>query len=191
MNREEARKRIGQLTEEINVHNHNYYDLSSPTITDYEFDILLEELIKLEKVKREELEKAMKQSGWGEPTALLVAAWNPFDVAGSAPFFDPEMMFGITDGFDIVIGNPPYIQIQSFSGRPQQKAWEQQKYATYTRTGDVYCLFYERVFKLLAQVGTLAYFSSNKWMRANYGKSMRKFFLQNGRIGSLIDFGDY
>jgi DNA ligase (NAD+) len=49
MNREEARERIGQLTEEINVHNHNYYDLSSPTITDYEFDILLEELIKLEK----------------------------------------------------------------------------------------------------------------------------------------------
>jgi DNA ligase (NAD+) len=49
MNREEARKRIGQLTEEINVHNHNYYDLSSPTITDYEFDNLLEELIKLEK----------------------------------------------------------------------------------------------------------------------------------------------
>ena len=49
MNREEARQRIGQLTGEINVHNHNYYDLSMPTITDYEFDRLLEELIQLEK----------------------------------------------------------------------------------------------------------------------------------------------
>jgi len=49
MNKEEARKRIGQLTAEINLHNHNYYDLSMPTITDPEFDRLLEELIRLEK----------------------------------------------------------------------------------------------------------------------------------------------
>jgi len=49
MNREEARLRIGQLTAEINLHNHHYYDLSLPTITDYEFDRLLEELIDLEK----------------------------------------------------------------------------------------------------------------------------------------------
>jgi DNA ligase (NAD+) len=49
MNREEARQRIGQLTDEINLHNHNYYDLSMPTITDYEFDLLMEELIQLEK----------------------------------------------------------------------------------------------------------------------------------------------
>jgi DNA ligase (NAD+) len=47
MNREEAKQRIGQLTEEINLHNYNYYDLSMPTITDYEFDRLLEELILL------------------------------------------------------------------------------------------------------------------------------------------------
>lgn len=48
MNREEARQRIEQLTKEINVHNHNYYDLSAPTITDYQFDQLLDELIRLE-----------------------------------------------------------------------------------------------------------------------------------------------
>jgi DNA ligase (NAD+) len=48
MNREETRLRIGQLTSEINLHNHNYYDLSSPTISDFEFDQLLEELIRLE-----------------------------------------------------------------------------------------------------------------------------------------------
>ncbi len=49
MNREEARQRIGQLTAEINLHNHNYYDLSMPAITDLEFDLLLEDLIRLEK----------------------------------------------------------------------------------------------------------------------------------------------
>jgi adenine-specific DNA-methyltransferase len=149
------------------------------------------ELRKQEKVKREELEKALKQSGWKEATATQIAAWNPFDVAGSAPFFDPEMMFGLSKGFDIVIGNPPYVQIQSFSGRPEQKAWEQQKYATYTKTGDVYCLFYERGFNLLTRGGILAYISSNKWMRANYGAKLRDFFAVQTAPQILIDFGGF
>jgi DNA ligase (NAD+) len=49
MNREEAKKRIIGLTDEINRHNYNYYVLSKPTISDYQFDMLLEELIALEK----------------------------------------------------------------------------------------------------------------------------------------------
>ncbi|MGK5094384.1 Eco57I restriction-modification methylase domain-containing protein, partial [Deltaproteobacteria bacterium TL4] len=96
----------------------------------------------------------------------------------------------ISSGFDVVIGNPPYIQIQNFSGKQEQKAWENQHYVTYAKTGDVYCLFYERGFHLLAPNGVLTYITSNKWMRANYGKAMRKFFLREGRIAGLIDFGD-
>jgi DNA ligase (NAD+) len=49
MNREEIKKRIEELTEEIEKHNYNYYVLSKPVISDYEFDMLLEELIRLEK----------------------------------------------------------------------------------------------------------------------------------------------
>ncbi|MFZ3115621.1 MAG: N-6 DNA methylase [Syntrophales bacterium] len=149
------------------------------------------ELRKQEKIKREALEKALLEGNWGKATAQQVAAWNPFDVSGSAPFFDPEMMFGLDDGFNIVIGNPPYIQIQSFSGQPQQKAWEAQKYVTYAKTGDVYCLFYERGFNLLAQGGTLAYISSNQWMRTNYGQKLRDFFATATAPQALIDFGDH
>lgn len=119
-----------------------------------------------------------------------IFGWNPFDDSKAAPFFSPAWMFGIEDGFDVCIGNPPYIQIQSFSGQPVQKAWEEQKYATFAKTGDVYCLFYERGFNLLGQNGTLTYITSNKWMRAGYGKAMRKFFLNNGALSHLIDFGD-
>jgi hypothetical protein len=173
-------------------------------------------LRKQEKLKRNALEVALKAS-WGTPAAKKIAAWNPFDVSGSAPFFDPEMMFGLnmplrsgsilkfgeaskvtsTDKkeiegvFDIVIGNPPYIQIQSFSGRPEQKAWENQKYATYTKTGDVYCLFYERGFNLLARGGILAYISSNKWMRAKYGVKLREFFAVRTAPRILIDFNSH
>ncbi|HOY30968.1 MAG TPA: NAD-dependent DNA ligase LigA [Bacteroidales bacterium] len=49
MDRESAKKRIAQLTEEINLHNYRYYALSAPVISDYDFDMLLEELIQLEK----------------------------------------------------------------------------------------------------------------------------------------------
>jgi len=108
--------------------------------------------------------------------------------------FDFEVYFSEVfhekEGFDVVIANPPYIQIQSFSGRPEQDAWKRQNYATYVKTGDVYCMFYEQGFNLLAPKGVLTFITSNKWMRANYGKAMRKFFMEHGRINQLIDFGD-
>ena len=116
--------------------------------------------------------------------------WNPFDDSLASTFFSPSWMFGISDGFDIVIGNPPYIQIQNFSGQQKQKDWEKQKYATYVKTGDVYCLFYERGYGFLKKEGVLTFITSNKWMRANYGKALRQFFVENGRLLQLIDFGD-
>ena len=45
-----------------------------------------------------------------------IAQWDPYDQNATADWFDPEWMFGITEGFDIVIGNPPYIQLQKDGG---------------------------------------------------------------------------
>lgn len=39
-----------------------------------------------------------------------IILWNPFDDSKTAPFFSKSWMFGIEDGFDVVIGNPPYIK---------------------------------------------------------------------------------
>ena len=93
-------------------------------------------------------------------------------------------------GFDVVIGNPPYVQIQRFSGQQIQKDWEKQKYATFAKTGDIYGLFYERGYRLLRDHGVLAFITSNKWMRAGYGQKLRRFFLNGTAISRLIDFGD-
>jgi hypothetical protein len=120
-----------------------------------------------------------------------ITGWNPFDDSKAAPFFSPAWMFGIEDGFDISIGNPPYIQIQSFSGQPIQALWESQKYDSYARTGDIYCLFYERGFGILAANGTLSYITSNQWMKTNYGKKLRLFFATKTAPQTLIDFGDH
>ena len=90
-------------------------------------------------------------------------------------------------GFDIVIGNPPYIQLQKDGGR-LAKEYENQHFQTFERTGDIYSLFYEIGIKMLKPYGHLCYITSNKWMRAGYGNSTRAFFLQYNPV-KLIDLG--
>jgi len=60
---------------------------------------------------REQIGELLKYDGWDNTTAEQVSNWNPYDQNTSANFFDNEWMFGILDGFNIVIGNPPYKQI--------------------------------------------------------------------------------
>ncbi len=119
--------------------------------------------------------------------AKQLADWNPYDQNSSADFFDPEWMFGITDGFDIVIGNPPYIRLQNNHGELAKK-YESCKYNTFVGTGDIYCLFYERGFNLLKLNGHLCYITSNNWMRAGYGEKTRDFFAKSTNPKQLIDF---
>ncbi len=117
-------------------------------------------------------------------------SWDPYDQNSHSSFFDSEWMYGITDGFDIVIGNPPYVQIQKFSGKQIQKDWQAENYETFQKTGDIYQLFYEKGNQLLKNQGVLCFITSNKWMRANYGKTTRKYLLDNVSILQLVDFGD-
>ena len=62
---------------------------------------------------RAEIAELLKNDGWDTNTARKLAAWNPYDQNISADFFDAEWMFGITDGFDVVMGNPPYVSYYS------------------------------------------------------------------------------
>ncbi|MCX7069117.1 MAG: Eco57I restriction-modification methylase domain-containing protein [Methylococcales bacterium] len=137
-----------------------------------------------------ELEKELINVQCGVEQAHKIIAWNPYNQNASADFFDKEFMFGLDEGFDIVIGNPPYIQIQKFSGQQCQKDWQKQKYATFEKTGDIYALFIEKGVLLLKPNGVLTFITSNKWMRAGYGKSLRKFLAEKTLPLKLIDFGD-
>ena len=89
-------------------------------------------------------------------------------------------------GFDCIIGNPPYIQLQSMG--TDADVLERMKYKTYVRTGDIYCLFYEHGMNLLKPNGCLCYITSNKWMRAGYGKELRQYFIAKTNPVLLIDF---
>lgn len=123
----------------------------------------------------------------GNDEARQLALWDMFDQNASSPFFDLEWMFGVKEGFDIVIGNPPYVQLQANNGR-LAGLYEQCGYKTFVRTGDIYSLFYERGWQLLKRGGCLCYISSNKWMRAGYGEKTRSFFAKYTNPELLIDF---
>ena len=92
--------------------------------------------------------------------------------------------------YDIVIGNPPYIQLQN-NGGELAKLYERCGYSTFARTGDIYCLFYERGWQLLKNNGHLCYITSNKWMRAGYGEKTREFFATKTNPALLIDFAGH
>lgn len=91
-------------------------------------------------------------------------------------------------GFDIVIGNPPYIQISKLD-KIIKTSLSQMNFDTFSSSGDIYELFYEKGNELLASNGHLCYITSNKWLRANYGTSTRNFFLTKTNPKILFDFG--
>ena len=90
-------------------------------------------------------------------------------------------------GFDIVIGNPPYIQLQANKGQLAD-LYNPLRYKTFARTGDIYSLFYEQGWNILRKGGCLCFITSNKWMRAGYGEPMRDFFAKYTNPEILIDF---
>ncbi len=129
----------------------------------------------------------LKGTGLEMALADSLATWNPYNQNTSADFFDPEWMFGIADGFDIVIGNPPYVrqeQIKEF------KPILQKQFDCYTGVADLFVYFFERGYQLLNTGGVLSYICSNKYFRSGYGEKLRDFLGKNTTIQQLIDFGD-
>ena len=138
-----------------------------------------------DKELRKELADLLESDGFKPEATRLMASWDPYDQNKSAGFFDNEWMYGITKGFDIIIGNPPYVSIQLMD---ETDALRKGKFETFEKTGDLYSLFYEQGINLLKNGGTLCYITSNKWINANYGKSTRNFFITKTNPLVLIDF---
>lgn len=145
------------------------------------------------KEKAEEIKNKLKQllinDGWGNVNAEKIAHFDIFDQISRADWFNPEWMFGVDDGFDIVIGNPPYVRQEKI--RPLKSSLQTQGYKTFEGTADLYVYFYEKGYELLKEGGVLIFISSNKWMRAKYGEKLRKFLKENTTLLKLVDFNGY
>ncbi len=89
-------------------------------------------------------------------------------------------------GFDVAIGNPPYVRQELLS---PIKPYLQQHYESYDGVADLYTYFYEKGLKILKPGGALSYIVTNKWLRSGYGEPLRQFFSLNSVVEQLIDFG--
>lgn len=89
-------------------------------------------------------------------------------------------------GFDVVVGNPPYVRQEWIS---PFKPYLQANYKAYHGTADLYVYFYELGIRLLRPGGRLSFIVTNKWMRAGYGEPLRRFFAENSWLESVVDFG--
>ena len=125
---------------------------------------------------RAEISRLLKRDGFPSETTEKIARWDPYNQNTSADFFDPEWMFGITKGFDVVIGNPPYVRQEKIKGlKPALK----KHYTCYTGAADLYVYFYERGLQLLSPKGIHTFICSNSWLDVNYGAPLQKYLLDN------------
>ena len=96
-------------------------------------------------------------------------------------------VFEIKGGFDVVIGNPPYVRQEQIK---ELKPALKEEYECYTGVADLYVYFFERGYRLLKSGGALTYISSNKYFRSGYGEKLRKYLGEQATVQHLIDFGD-
>ena len=140
----------------------------------------------LDQKTRQEIGVILEGAGYSPTSAKQIAEWNPYDQSAYAEWFDMEWMFGISDGFDVVLGNPPYRQLKWLSEDYSALGFE-----TFSKNSDIYCLFFEKGTNLLSKEGHGSFITSNKWLRTDYGKLLKAFFKKNKSAINIIDFNGY
>ncbi len=140
---------------------------------------------------RQEIADKITASGFASNPAEAkeLAHWSPYNPNQSAKFFDTHWMFDL-DGFDIVLGNPPYVRQEKIKDLKPMLKKNYDDDSFYVGTADLYVYFFARALKLLRPSGVLTYICSNKYFRSGYGKQLRFLLSQQSRIRLLIDFGD-
>ncbi|NCR71955.1 MAG: class I SAM-dependent DNA methyltransferase [Microcystis aeruginosa LG13-12] len=145
-----------------------------------------------EQTKTEQKAREKKVTEIDKLTAEIadIESGRLYDNALEWRFEFPEVLNDDGDfvGFDVVIGNPPYIRQEEIK---ELKLTLQKSYQCYTGVADLFVYFYELGLNLLKPKGHLTYISSNKYFRAGYGEKLRQLLGDSTTIYNLIDFGDF
>jgi hypothetical protein len=113
-----------------------------------------------------------------------VTGWDPFDDSKRAPFFDKGWMFGVENGFDITIGNPPYVRADSGEQHIalRKQIIDSKQYETLWEKWDLYVAFIERGFKMLRHNGISTMIVSDAYCHSKYAQKSQEWFLRNSRV---------
>ena len=147
-----------------------------------------QEIRQTDKTLRETLAIAMEDSGLvTHDTTKKMASWNPYDLSRPASFFDSDWMFGI-EKFDIVIGNPPYVDSETMviSNLEKRKIYST-LYKSTVGNWDLFVPFVESGINLCAQCGAVSFIVPNKIISQDYAKNIRDIIANN----QLLEIRDY
>ncbi|OKL39594.1 DUF7149 domain-containing protein [Pontibacter flavimaris] len=146
------------------------------------------DLFGAKKVDKKQLQQKQKTLQKLEEERQAIEENKVYEGAFEWRFEFPEVLDedGTYKGFDVVLGNPPYIRQEELGSF---KVYLQKQFETYAGTADLYVYFVERGIELLREGGQFSYILPNKWMRAGYGQALRNW-LQKYKLEQLLDFGD-
>lgn len=140
---------------------------------------------------RRMLSRELKSLQFGDEVASALVSWDPYDQNTSATWFGAEWMFGIEEGFDIVIGNPPYVRADLDSvenKRLRVQLLGSGLYDTLEKKWDLYLAFMERSFRLCRPDGVSSLIVSDAFCNAPYANRARKWYAENVSIERLDFF---
>ncbi len=141
-----------------------------------------------DRILRTQLATELRNLGLPTDAALNIAQWDPYDQNTVAHWFDAEYMFGKTGGFDVVIGNPPYVSHDKIS--KHQKSIVRNSYLSYQPFADLYCYFIEKALRLQNNAGVLSFITSNSYLRAEYGAPIRELLSKRNALLRVLSIED-
>lgn len=170
------KREVKKLEDELKKVRHKLFSVKTPSIK--------RELRAKDKALREEMQLALAEQ-LGNETAQLLTQWDPYDQNNSSPFFDKEWMFDITKGFDVVIGNPPYVQCPKgiFSEElfPYSEGKDKGKQ-------NLYKVFVENSYNLLKDNGVASMIVQSSLMCDISSQFTRELLLTKTKINHIIEF---
>ncbi|MGB3198753.1 MAG: N-6 DNA methylase, partial [Saprospiraceae bacterium] len=113
-----------------------------------------------------------------------IGEWEPFEDK-SCTWFDAWWMFGVKDGFDIVIGNPPYVNIANIKDELYRTSLKE-NFKVSKNKSDLYSFFFEKVKKILKEKGILSYIVSNSWLGTDSFSLLRQYFIDETKLLYLV-----
>lgn len=117
-----------------------------------------------------------------------LASWDMFDQNASSSFFDPEWMFGVNGGFDVVIGNPPYVLLQNTDILENTKKVLLSSYFVAQYKVDLYHLFYEKGLNVLKNGGVLNFITPISFLKNIHNNKLRQKLVLDSTIQTIVRF---
>ena len=137
---------------------------------------------------RKEISKLLIDKGLESNIAGKISSWDPYNQNSTADWYNSERMFGVVDGFDVVIGNPPYIKEYTY-----REAFDGLRDSPYYQGKmDIWYMFACEGLDLVKKDnGLVTFIAQNNWVTSAGASKMRNKVIQDAQILSLVDFGGF